>query len=223
LNFVGTIPLACTVVYGETTDFGSASVDANMNGATIVEHNPLMLDLQPETSYYYRVQGSAEDGTLYLGEIGTFTTLPLSDEPVANLLSPERGAEIVGVSSTFGNQENDGNWGILRALDGNPRTAWSSNGDGSSAWVEIKLAQRSRIHQLEFWTRSMSDGTAQIFEFSVTTDSGELYGPFTLPDPSQAYLFDVEIEAETLRFEIMDSSGGNTGAVEIAVYGEALE
>lgn len=68
----------------------------------------------------------------------------------------------------------------------------------------------------------MSDGTAQIREFTVTTDSGEVYGPFVLPDASQAYQFDVDFEATTLRFAVVSSMGGNSGAVEIAVYGEPV-
>ncbi|MCA9632154.1 MAG: alkaline phosphatase D family protein, partial [Myxococcales bacterium] len=56
LNFIGTVPLACTVVYGTTTDFGSASIDQNMNGGAIVEHNPIMINLEPDTEYFYRVE-----------------------------------------------------------------------------------------------------------------------------------------------------------------------
>lgn len=223
LNFIGTIPLACTILYGTTTDFGLASVDPNMDGAAIIEHNPLMLDLEPDTEYFYRVQGSAEDGTLYVGEIGSFRTLPESDEVSDNLLSPERGAEIVGVSSNFGNADNDERWGLLNAFDGNGNTAWSSNGDGDDAWFEVELDQRSIITSVEFWTRLMSDGTSQIFEFTITTDSGETFGPFEVPDASQAYEFEVEIEASSLRFDVVSSSGGNTGAMEVAVYGEPAE
>lgn len=222
LNFVGTVPLACTLLYGETPDFGSASIDPNMNGATIIEHNPLMLGLEPETTYYYRVQGSDSNGNFYVGEMSTFITPPQSDEGTANLLSPENGAQILGVSSNFGGQDNDGTWGILSALDGNPNTAWSTAGDGSGAWVEIQLGQRSHISQIEFWTRFMTDGSAQAFQFTVTTETGAVYGPFSLPDPDQPYTFDVDFETETLRFDITDSSGGNTGAVEIAVYGEPV-
>jgi hypothetical protein len=223
LNFVGTIPLACVVVFGTTPDFGSASIDQKMGGATIIEHNPLMTDLEPDTEYYYRVQGSAEDGTFYVGEVGTFRTAPASEEPVANLLSPERGAEIVGVSSNFGGQPNDGNFGALNAFDGNSGTAWSSAGDGDDAWIEVRLAQRSRIDRVEFWTRSMSDGSSIVQEFTITTGEGETYGPFELPDFEQAYEFEVDITAETLRFDVVSSTGGNTGALEIAVYGEPVE
>ena len=223
LNFVGTIPLACTVVFGTTNEFGNISIDLNMDGGAIIEHNPLLLNLEPDTEYVYRVQGSALDGTFYVGEIGTFRTLPESDAEVENLLSPQRGAEIIAVSSNFGGQEDDGVWGIMSALDGNTNTAWSSNGDGDDAWVEIELGERSQIDRVEFWTRFMTNGTAQIFTFTITTDDGETYGPFELPDPDQSYGFDVDFKASALRFDVVESSGGNTGAVEIAVYGEPVE
>ncbi len=219
LNFVGTIPLACTLLYGETLDFGSASIDLNMNGGAIIEHNPLMLDLKPETTYYYRVQGSDEHGNFYVSETATFTTPAASASTSDNLLAPQNGATVLGVSSNFGGQPNDGSWGILRAVDGNPNTAWSTDGDGSHAWAEFQLAQRSHITQVSFWTRVMTDGSALAYQFTVTTDAGEVYGPFSLPDSTQPYTFDVDFEASTLRFDITDSSGGNTGAVEIAVYG----
>ncbi|MCC6612906.1 MAG: discoidin domain-containing protein [Anaerolineae bacterium] len=222
LNFVGLVPLACTVVYGTTTDFGSASIDQNMNGGAIVEHNPIMIGLEPDTEYFYRVQGSGEDGTLYVGEIGSFRTLPQSDEPVLNLLSPERGATVLGVSSNFGDQPDDGTWGILNAFDGNPNTAWASNGDGDSAWFEVQLGERSHITQIAFWTRLMSDGTSQIFSFTVTTDNGDVYGPFEVDDAEQTHSYDVDFDALTLRFDVVRSSGGNTGAHEIAVYGEPV-
>jgi hypothetical protein len=217
------IPVACTLVYGTTPEFGKLTLDQDMAGGTHTTHNPLLTDLEPETTYYYRVQGVDDAGNIYVSQTMTFTTPPQEEATVENLLSPELGAQILGVSSNWNGQPNDGSFGILNAFDGSPNTAWSSNADGNDAWVEIQLAQRSRIQQVEFWTRSMSDGTAQIFEFTVTTDSGETYGPFTLPDPDQPYVFEVEFEAETLRFDVTDSSGGNVGAVEIAVYGEPIE
>ena len=222
LHFVGTVPLACAVVFGTSTNFGSAAVDLNMNGGAIIEHNPVMLHLQPDTQYYYRLQGSGEDGTLYVGEIGTFRTLPKSSEPVANLLSPERGAQVIGVSSNFGHQANDGTWGILNAFDGNLNTAWASNGDGNKAWFEVRLGQRSKISQIAFQSRSMSDGSAQILSFTVTTDTGQTYGPFDVPDANRAYTFNTNLEAATLRFNVVTSTGGNTGASEVAVYGTPI-
>jgi hypothetical protein len=219
LNFVGTVPLACTVVYGTTTAFGSAAIDTSMNGGAIIEHNPVMRNLQPDTDYYYRVQGSGEDGTFYVGTIGTFHTPPASDAPPDNLLSPERGAQVVAVSSNYGGQPDNGAWGILNAFDGNPNTEWSSNGDGDHAWFEVKLGQRSHITRLAARSRLMSDGTAEILSFTVTTDDGTVYGPFDLPDAAQSYTFDVDFEASSLRFDVVTSSGGNTGLRDFAAYG----
>jgi hypothetical protein len=223
LHVISTLPLACSVVYGPTLEFGQLSVDADMGGGAHEEHNALLVNLEPDTLYYYRFQGTDVYGNLYVSDVMTFRTLTQSDEVIENLASPERGAQIVGVSSNFGGQPNDGRWGALNAFDDNPNTAWSSDGDGDDAWVEVELAERSRITRVEFWTRFMSDGSAQITSFTITTDDGEVYGPFELPDAEQSYTFDVEIEAKTLRFDVETSSGGNTGAVEIAVYGEPIE
>lgn len=223
LNFVGDIPLGCVVVFGTTPEFGNAAIDDNMQGATMIEHNPVMLNLEPDTEYYYRVQGTAEDGTFYVGEVGTFRTQPESDEPVANLLAPENGTTITGYSSIFGDGPEDGRWGVLNAIDNNPNTAWSTAGDGDDAWIAFELPQTTRVDRVEFWTRTMTNDTSQIFEFTVTTDDGTVYGPYELPDPNSAYEFEAEIITQTLRFDVVSSNGGNTGAVEIAAYGEAVE
>ena len=68
----------------------------------------------------------------------------------------------------------------------------------------------------------MSNNTAQIFSFTVTNDTGEVFGPFELADASQAYEFAVDFVASTLRFDVETSSGGNTGFVELEAYGEAV-
>ncbi len=223
LPITTTVPVACTIVYGTTPAFGQLSVDQDMDGGTHSNHNPLLSDLEPETTYYFRVQGVDDLGNIYLSETMTFTTPPQIEVENNNLLSAENGAEILGYSTAFGDAASDATWGINSAFDGSGNSAWSTAGDGNDAYVEVKLAQRASIQEVEFWTRSMSNNTAQIFEFTVTTDSGDVYGPFELPDADQAYTFDVEFEAETLRFDVTDSNGGNTGAVEIAVYGEFID
>ncbi len=68
----------------------------------------------------------------------------------------------------------------------------------------------------------MTDGTAEIFSFTLTTDSGEILGPFELNDSNQSYPFEMSVVAETLRLDVVESSGGNTGLVEFAVYGEPV-
>lgn len=223
LPIVTSVPVACTMVYGTTPEFGQLTLDQDMAGGTHSEHNPLLTGLEPDTTYYFRVQGVDAQGIVYISEVMTFTTPPQDETEVTNLLSPLMGAQVIGYSSAFGDADSDSRWGIGSAFDGSSNSAWSSAGDGDDAWVEVQLGQRSLITGVEFWTRAMSDGTAQVFEFTVTTDSGEVYGPFTLPDADQPYAFEVEFEATTLRFDVTNSSGGNTGAVEIAVYGEPLE
>lgn len=223
LPITTTVPVACSIVYGTTPEFGQLSVDQDMAGGTHSDHNPLLLDLEPETTYYYRVQGVDDFGNIYLSDTMTFTTPEQVETENNNLLSPDNGATILGYSSAFGGAEADETWGIASAFDGSQNSAWSSAGDGDDAYVEVQLAGRASINRVEFWTRSMSNNTAQVFEFTITTETGEVYGPFTLPDASQSHTFDVAFEAETLRFDVTDSNGGNTGAVEIAVYGEFLD
>ena len=222
LPIVTTVPVACTIVYGTTPEFGQLSVDQDMDGGTHSNHNPLLSGLEPETTYYFRVQGVDDLGNIYLSETMSFMTPPQSEVENNNLLSPENGAVILGYSTAFGGADSDATWGIESAFDGSANSAWSTAGDGNDAFVEVQLAQRAVIQEVEFWTRAMSNNTAQIYEFTVTTDTGDVYGPFELPSADQAYTFEVEFEAETLRFDVTDSNGGNTGAVEIAVYGEFL-
>ncbi len=223
LVFNSEIPLACAIVYGETTDYGMLTLDRDMAGGAHTDHRPLMANLKPDTVYHYRLQGSAEDGTIYMSDDMTFRTPPAPESTEINLASMEAGAKVIAVSSNYGGAANDATWGANGALDGNRSTEWSSNGDGDNAFIEIALAKKSRINAIEVWTRSMSNNTAQIFKFTVTTDGGEVLGPFELPDAGKPYRFDVDVEASTLRLDVMASNGGNTGLVEFAAYGSPVE
>lgn len=217
------IPVACTVVYGPTPEFGSLTLDQDMAGGTHSEHNPLFSGLEPETTYYFRAQGVDDDGIVYLSEVMTFTTPPADTSQSENLASPDRGAEVIGYSSAFGDADMFERWGAGSAFDDNPNTEWSSAGDGSEAWIEVQLAGPARVDSVEFRSRAMSDGSAITRAFTITTGEGEEFGPFDLPDIDSNYRFEVPIEAQILRFNLMDTSGGNTGVVDIAVYGELLD
>jgi hypothetical protein len=223
LIFESSIPLACSVVYGTTPDYGQIAVDQDMNGGAHTDHHPLLLGLEPDTEYHYRVQGTAADGTLYVGEDGTFRTLPAQETTEVNVASLQAGARVVAASSNFGGAANDGTWGANSAIDGNRGTAWSSNGDGNDAFIEIELAEPAQVYAVEVWTRSMSDGTAQVLAFTLTTDRGDVLGPFELADAAEPYRFDIDVVTHSLRLDVVDSSGGNTGLVEFAVYGTPIE
>jgi hypothetical protein len=223
LIFESTIPVACSVVYGETSDYGRISTDLDMSGGAHTDHHPLLSGLEPDTEYHYRVQGTAADGTIYISEDDTFRTQPVEAVREVNLASLNEGARIIAVSSNFGGGANDEQWGANSAIDGNRETAWSSNGDGNDAYVEIELAEPTKLTTIEVWTRSMNDGTARIFSFTITIDTDNVLGPFLLADAEEPYRFNVDAYAHILRLDVVDSSGGNTGLVEFGAYGIPVE
>ena len=218
LTFKSSVPLACSVVYGKTPEFGAVAIDPNMNGGAIIDHNPILTNLEAETLYYYRVQGADSQGRLYWDEVNSFTTAAesLVDN---NLLAPANGAIVTAVSSNFGGAQNNQAWGADSAIDGSANSAWSSAGDGDNAYIEITLAEATQIDTLEVWSRFMVDGSAKILSFTISIDDGEVLGPFTLPDTKQAYEFPLDRASSTIRLDVVTSTGGNTGLIEIAAYG----
>jgi len=213
------LPVVCAVVYGTTHAYGQIATDTDMAGGGHSDHHPILTDLQPYTVYYARLQGVGPDGTLYRSEEYTFRTLPAETGGEVNLASPQAGARVVGVSSNYGGGSDDSSYGALKAIDGNPSTQWSSDGEGDEAWIEVELAAETHVTRIGFWTRTMGS-SAQIQSFQIVTERGETIGPFDLADASRAFYFDTDFIARRLRFEVATSSGGNTGAVEIEVYGE---
>ncbi len=219
------IPVVCAAAFGTTTAYGQLATDSDMAGGAHSHHHPLLGGLQPDTEYHMRLQGVGSDGTLYRSKDYTFHTSQATQaQPGAvkpsgkNLALISAGARVVGVSSNFGGGDNNSNFGANHAFDGDPSTQWSSNSDGNKAWVEIELAVQSHITGIGFWTRTMGS-SAQIRSFQVIADGGKVYGPFKLSDADAAHYFTTDFSAHKLRFEAVDTSGGNTGAVEIEVYG----
>ena len=220
LLFRSTIPLACSVVFGETTAFGSIATDDDMDGGAHQDHGPVLSGLKPATAYVFRVQGVAADGKLYVGKERHFRTpdAPAVAAAPANLALIDAGTRVSAVSSNYGGARNDQPWGADNALDGNRRTAWSSAGDGDDAFFQIELTEAMAVSEASVWTRTMSDGTATILEFTLTTDSGAVHGPFVLPDSDQPYRFPIAETTRTLRLDVIRSTGGNVGLVELGVF-----
>lgn len=198
--------VACSVVYGEDETFGHIAVDSDMDGGAHADHHPVMGGLTPDTEYQYRLQGTAPDGTIYVSDIMSFRTPP---EPVGGPQNLGIGATVTGVSSEFSDSFAAGN-----AFDGDATTEWSTRGDGNAAWVEIDLGSPQSVSEIIFRTRSMGDGSSITDTYAVTAD-GAAVGEFAADTPAT-----VDIEAQVLRFDVVSSSGGNTGAVEILVLGE---
>ncbi len=218
LVFTSSVPLACSVVFGETPAFGQVAVDLDMDGGAHSDHHPVLAGLEPDREYFYRVQGTAADGTLYVGEVLTFRTPALAEAAEVNLASLSTGARVAAVSSNYGGAANDQAWGANQALDGDRSTAWSSAGDGDEGFIEIDLGNEADIGEISVWTRSMSNGTAQIFKFTVTTDRGETFGPFSLADARQPYRYAINSTARRLRLDVVESNGGNVGLVEFGAF-----
>ena len=217
------IDLVCAVAYGLTAEYGQIATDLDMARGGHSDHHPVLTGLEPDTLYHYRVGGMGPDGTVYRSGDLTFRTPPDDDNQQqsngANVALLSQGTTVVGVSSNFGGGGNDSTWGAGNVIDGDFNTQWSSASDGDDAWIELQLPTKTHVMSIGFWTRTMGT-SAQILSFQVVTDLGETYGPFELDDAAAVHYFDVDLTAERLRFEAIDTSGGNTGAVEIEVYGD---
>jgi hypothetical protein len=212
------LDVVCSVVYGVDESFGSQSTDLDMGGQAHSSHSAPLRDLQPDTEYHYRLQGTGSDGTFYVSDVMAFRTPPgsaASKTPGTNLASLKEGARVVEASSSFGGSAT---WQPENAIDGEPATEWSSDGDGDDAFITIELAEASELSAVGVWTRTMGS-SAQIMSFQVVTGDGTVLGPFELPGSAQMHTFPVLVTARQLRFEVVESSGGNTGAVEVGAYG----
>jgi hypothetical protein len=64
----------------------------------------------------------------------------------------------------------------------------------------------------------MADGSAITTTFTVVLDGGERLGPFDASSPAQPVVHAVDVEAQELRFEVENSTGGNTGAIEVRIF-----
>jgi len=207
-------PAFCQVNYGPTPQYGQMR-RMTMSGP-MTDHRIVLPGLQPDTVYHIRLTAIDVQARVYQSADLTFRTQPAtSDRPRGrNVASLSAGARVVGVSSNYGGEGITGAYGANNAIDGDPSTEWSSNSDGERAWVEIELARPYHLSAIGFWTRTMGS-TAQIQEFEVVADGKIRLGPFTLGDAAGVHYFPVDLTARRLRFNVLKSSGGNTGAVEI--------
>jgi len=127
--------VVCGVAYGPTTDYGNLATDTDMAGGGHGNHGPRLAGLEPDTEYHFRFGGVRPDGTVYQSRDYTFRTLPAEQAAVAglqgdNLALTSARASVAGTSSNFGGAANDAAWGGNVAIDGDPTTAWSFDGDG---------------------------------------------------------------------------------------------
>jgi hypothetical protein len=210
LRLTTTVDVACSVVFGPTSDFGGLTVDDDMAGAAHSDHHPLMTGLEPGTTVLYRVQGTAADGTVFVSDVEQFTT-PSADGTAART-NLSVGATVLETSSDF-----NASFAGANAIDGSLSTEWSSLGDGDDAFIVIDLGTPMDVTGFGFRTREMSDGTAITNTYTVSVDGGEVLGPFDAG--AGLTVADIEVTGQVFRVEMKETTGGNTGAVEIEIYG----
>jgi len=207
-------PAFCQVNYGPTPQYGQMR-RMNMSGP-MTDHRILLTGFEPDTVYHVRLTAVDVQARVYQTGDLTFRTRPGGSNrpPGRNVASLKEDTRVFGVSSNYEGGGIAGTYGANKALDGDPSTEWSSNGDGDKAWIEIELARSYRLSALGFWTRTMGS-TAQIRELEVVADGKTRLGPFTLQDAAGIHYFPVDVTAQRLRFNVLKSSGGNAGAIEI--------
>ncbi len=214
-----TEPMICAIVWGETEALGNLNNSLAMNGTGIVDHDVYLPGALAGRTYYFQVQGSTADGTIYRSETATFT-IPEGEMASPPTDSIDRGANLaIGATVVDVSSEFNSSFAAANAVDDSGTTEWSSAGDGDDAFITIDLGDIVEIAGVEFITRSMLDGTAITETFSVTVDDRNTYGPFsagTAVDPNFAA---IEGMGRVIRFDVDTSTGGNVGAVEVRVLG----
>lgn len=233
-----TIPMICSITWGETEELGNQNNSLSMDGTGIEQHDVVLPGGEAGTRYFFTVQGADAQGNLYRSELLTVTipdtgsaVLPqgaedfeLSDEggpsPGAGRATETEavgenlalGATVTEVSSQFGDA-----FAAENAIDDDLSTEWSTRGDGDDAFLELDLGEPRRIAGVAFLTRSMADTTAITSTYTVTVD-GRRFGPFDAGNARASIPSDLgDVTGRIVRFDVDRSSGGNTGALELRV------
>jgi hypothetical protein len=100
-------------------------------------------------------------------------------------------------------------------------TEWATADNGDDAFIEVDLGTPQEVVGVEFITRTMGDGTATTTEYTVIVDGGETFGPFTAGNPSDNGFAEAAFTGQVLRFDVVASTGGNTGAIEVRAFAPA--
>lgn len=220
VSLVSTRPTLVSIAFGPSRDYGRSV--RGPETSPFSGHRVDLLALEASTEYHAQVMLIDERANVFQSSDLTFATSEASDAANEafgeNVALASKGASIREVSSNWRGGGLDSPFGANNAIDGDPTTEWSSDGDGDDAWIEVQLDQAYEVVGVGFWTRTMTS-SAQISRFRVLTDDGRELGTFELPDAKHLYSFDIPATTtDMLRFEVVESSGGNTGARSIEIY-----
>ncbi len=147
--------------------------------------------------------------------VATSTELPgvaPSTEATTSRTNLSLVATVVETSSEF-----NADFAGAKAIDGSLSTEWSSMGDGDDAYIVIDLGTAREITGIGFRTREMSDGTSITNSYTVSVDGGDSIGPFDAG--IGLFVSDLAADGQIVRIDMDTTTGGNTGAVEIEIYG----
>lgn len=221
LRFETTIATTCEAAVGtEPGEFTLRFEDPDMDPSEpyVFDHRVPLTGLDPETLYYVRAEAEDEGGTRYDSETLTFTTLERS--PLVNFASLDEGARVAAVSSNWDAAPNDGPFGANLAIDGDFLTEWSTFTDGDDAFLEVDMGQVRPVGAVRIQSRQMTDGTSIVEKFRLIFDGSEIRGPFDTPDPDEVYAFPIEppVDAQLVRMEAVETTGGNTGLQELQLF-----
>lgn len=206
-------PTVCAVAYGRTAALGSIANDPSMGGTAIARHTVVLRGLTPNAIYNFRLTATDARGRVFqTRNLQSFTTTA-SGKAAALAGDVAVGARVVAVSSQWSSAYRAAN-----AVDGDLSTEWSSAGDGDRAFITIDLGRERKITGVAFLTREMSDGSAITRTFAVVVDGRRRYGPFPASTHLDTGTEQVSFMGRRLRFEVVTSTGGNTGAAEIEVF-----
>jgi len=204
-------PTVCAIAYGKTPSLGSIADDPDMGGTAISRHIVVLSGLSPGTTYYFRLTATDARGRVFqTRQLGSFST---RREPATPLHDIAVGAKVVAVSSQWSDA-----YRATNAVDGNLSTEWASDGDGSRAFITIDIGRPRKVAGVALITREMSDGSAITRTFAVVVDGRRRYGPFPAGNRLSPRVAHVSFTGRRFRFEVVTSTGGNTGAVEIEVF-----
>jgi hypothetical protein len=224
IRFDTSRPTSCEAEYGLSADaLDLTATDPEMgDGELSLDHQVPLEDLTPETTYHVRAKATDAAGDTYYSDPITLrtTAAPVDGGDLVDVATLEAGAVVAAVSSNWGGGANDSSFGADHAVDGQMGTQWSTAGDGDAAWLEIDLGAPRRIHAIGYRSREMADGTSIVTRFRVLLPDGGVLGPFDSPDPAEVYHYPLEapVQVESLRWEAVVTTGGNTGARQILVH-----
>ncbi len=212
-------PMICAIVWGPTRALGRFNNSLSMNGTGIAQHDVLLPAVKGGVRYFYLVQGTTADGTLYRSPVRRFElpTVHTESSPLTDgLRNAAQGATVVATSSEF-----SAAFAGADAVDGKTTTEWSTKGDGDRGSITLDLGAPTQIAAVEFVTRSMADGSAITRRFTLQVDGGPPLGPFPAGTVAKPRPSAVHETGRIVRFDVTASTGGNVGAVEIRVFAPA--